>query len=135
MNPIDVTLNDYLRLMGLLEYASSKVVMPDLATRLYKILCGARISTQERIDRSIVTMNSRVIVRDIATDREREISVTYPKDAEILDYRVSVLSEIGLGLFGRREKDIVSWPVSRGLGLFEVVSVTYQPEAAGEFHL
>lgn len=133
--PITVTINDYTRLMGLLEFASLRTVTPDLAGKLYANLVAAKTLPQETIDEGIVTMNSRVYLKDINNQRETEVTLTYPHEAEPRERRVSVLSEIGTALLGRREKDLVSWKVPGGIGLFEIVKVTYQPEAAGDFYL
>jgi regulator of nucleoside diphosphate kinase len=134
-NRIVVTITDHQRLMGLMESASLKVKTPEIASRLYDSLCGARMVRQEQIDNKIVTMNSRVRLKDLTSAIEAEITVTYPQDAEPHDRRVSVFSEIGLALLGRRERDVANWKVPGGVGSFEILKVTYQPEAAGDYNL
>jgi regulator of nucleoside diphosphate kinase len=134
-NRIVVTVKDYQRLMALTEFAALKVRMPYIANRLLENLSAARLMPQANIDSGIVTMNSRVRLKDLATQRELELTVTYPQDAEPAERRVSVFSEIGLALFGRKEKEVVSWRVPGGAGSFEIAKVTYQPEAAGDFYL
>jgi regulator of nucleoside diphosphate kinase len=130
-----VTLNDYQRLMGLIEITASKAKVPEIVSKLYANLCAARMLPQEDIDRNVITMNSRVRLKDLANQRETEITLTYPVDAAPIERRVSVLSEIGLSLFGRRKNDVVSWKIPNGVGLFQIVEVTYQPEAAGDYFL
>lgn len=132
---ITVTTNDYNRLIGLMEFASVRAKMPDIANRLYDNLLRAKTLPQETIDEGIITMNSRVRMKDLNNQWETEITLTYPQDAQPRERKVSVLSEIGVALFGRREKEVVSWKVPGGPGLFEIVKVTYQPEAAGDYYL
>jgi len=132
---ITVTINDYERLMGLLEFASLMGKMPDIQSRLYTILASARTLRQETIDESIITMNSRVHLKDLNNKKETEITLTYPREASPSERRISIFSEIGIALFGRQEKEVVSWKVPGGIGLFEIVKVTYQPEAAGDYNL
>lgn len=132
---IVVTINDYQRLMGLMEFASMKVRMPEIADHLYKRLCNATMVSQDRIDEKVITMNSRVLLKEMATGRETEVTITYPEDAAPVERRVSVFSHIGLALIGRKERETVSWKVPRGIGHFEIVKVTYQPEAAGDYYL
>jgi regulator of nucleoside diphosphate kinase len=134
-NRIVVTITDHQRLMGLMEFASLKVKTPEVATRLYNSLCGARMVRQEQIDNKIITMNSRVRLKDLKSAKEAEITVTYPGEAEPHQRRVSVFSEIGVALLGRREREIVNWKVPGGVGTFEIIKVTYQPEAAGDYNL
>lgn len=132
---ITVTINDYQRLMGLLEFASLMGKMPVIQSRLYTMLVSAKTLRQETIDEAVITMNSRVHLKDLNNQRETEITLTYPRDANPAERRVSIFSEIGIALFGREEKEVVSWKVPGGIGLFEIVNVTYQPEAAGDYHL
>lgn len=132
---ITVTINDYQRLIGLMELASMKARMPDIAKRLYAKITNARTFSQETIDSGVVTMNSRVHLKDLNNDRETEITLTYPHESEPRERKISVFSEIGIALLGHREKDVVSWKVPGGVGLFEIVKVTYQPEAEGHYYL
>ncbi|HMX00858.1 MAG TPA: GreA/GreB family elongation factor [Cyclobacteriaceae bacterium] len=132
---IIVTKNDYERLMGLLGFSSIKSESKHVADRLSRNLQAARKMNQENIDRTVVTMNSRVKLKDTASKRAMEITITYPQDAEPQERRVSIISEIGLALFGRRKKDLVSWRVPNGVGHFEIAEVTYQPEASGHYYL
>ena len=80
-------------------------------------------------------MNSRVHLKDLNSQRDIELTLTYPRDAVPSERKISVFSEIGIALLGREEKEVVSWNVPDGIGLFEIVKVTYQPEAAGDYHL
>jgi regulator of nucleoside diphosphate kinase len=121
--------------MELIEFGSVKVKTPEVIDSLHKRLCDAKMLLQEDIDEKTITMNSRVKLRDLTGKRETEITITYPQDAEPRERRVSVFSEIGLALLGRKERDIVSWTVPHGIGSFEVMKVTYQPEAAGHYYL
>jgi regulator of nucleoside diphosphate kinase len=134
-DPIIVTVNDYQRLLGLIELASLKTQMPELTNQFTRHLNTARVLTQKDIAKNVVTMNSRVKLRALNSKREAEITVTYPHDAEPQERKISVFTEIGLALLGRRERDIVSWRVPNGSGLFEITKVTYQPEAAGDYYL
>lgn len=130
-----ITVNDYERLMGFVEPALSKTKMPIVTDRLHERLVAARVLSQDKIGRSVITMNSRVKLRSLTDNREAEITLAYPQDAEPREGRVSVFSEIGLALLGRKENDIVSWRVPHGVGDFRVEKVVYQPEAAGDYSL
>lgn len=134
-NRIIVTVNDHQRLMGLLKFPSVRFQTPEIVNRLHQKLSAAKTMAQEDIDRNIVTMNSRVRIKDLTSHKETEITITYPQDAEPRARRVSVFSEIGLALLGRKEQATVSWRVPNGVGLFEIAKVTYQPEAAGDYSL
>lgn len=132
---IEITINDYQRLMGLMELTSEKVTRPEIAERLFNNLRAAKMLNQEEIAHNIITMNSRVKLKDVNSKRETEITITYPQDAEPVERRVSVLSEVGLALLGRKENELVSWKIPNGLGRFEITKITYQPEAEGHYYL
>lgn len=74
---ITVTINDYNRLMGLIAFASLKVKMPDIANRLEDSLLEAKTLSQDTIDEGIITMNSRVRLKDLNNQWETEITLTY----------------------------------------------------------
>jgi regulator of nucleoside diphosphate kinase len=128
-----ITLNDRQRLLSLVEMPAFKVKMPLLIDRLAARLGSAKTLSQDEIKKNIITMNSRIKLKDIISGREAEVTVTYPGDANPARGRVSVLSEIGLALLGKRENDVVSWRVPTGIGRFSIEKVIYQPEAAGDY--
>lgn len=132
---IIITVNDYQRLTALMEFAALKTKMPRVTDRLAQNLGAARLLPQKEISSSVVTMNSRVRLKELKNGREAEITITYPQDAEPRERRVSVFSEIGMALLGRKENDIVSWRTPNGVGDFRIEKVTYQPEAAGDYYL
>jgi regulator of nucleoside diphosphate kinase len=130
-----ITVNDYQRLMGFVELASFKTKMPGVINKLIARLDSAKLFPQNEIAKNVITMNSRVRLKDVTTKRVAEITITYPQDADSRDRRVSVFSEIGLALLGQKENDIVSWRIPNGTGRFEVEKVIYQPEASGDYCL
>jgi regulator of nucleoside diphosphate kinase len=132
---ITVTVNDYNRLLDLIELTTAGSPMPTFVNRLHTYLVNAKTVEQEAIDRRVVTMNSRVHLKDIMTKRQSEVTLTYPQEAEPRERKISVLSEIGLALLGKNESDIVSWKIPGKVGLFEIVKVNYQPEAAKDYYL
>src|SRR5690606_31777857 len=95
-----ITVNDYKRITGLIEFASLQNKSPEIAGRLLKELKAAKTFEQDRISNNIVTMNSRALLREIKSGREIEITITYPQDADSKEQKVSVLSPIGIALLG-----------------------------------
>lgn len=130
-----VTLNDYQRILGMIEIAAMRTKLPDAVDRLLTNLKGARMLPQENISGDIITMNSRSRLTELSSGKEIEITVTYPHDADNLLKKISVFSPIGIALLGSRVGDTVSWKVPSGIGQFRVDKITYQPEAVGHYHL
>lgn len=134
MKQMLVTVNDYRRLLDQMEFASIKVSNALIVEQLYDALMNAKMLPPENIASNVVTMNSRVLLRELCSGREAELTITYPKDADNRKRKVSVFSEIGIALLGQQAGDTVSWKVPEGNGQFEILSVTYQPEAVGDYY-
>jgi len=83
------------------------------------------------VPRDVVTMNSRVRVKDLNTGREITYQIVFPRDADVAQNRISVLAPIGTGLLGHSAGSIVEWDVPSGTRCFRILAVEYQPEAAG----
>jgi regulator of nucleoside diphosphate kinase len=132
---ITITINDYKKLLGLLQFSQGRSLPGELFDRLHAHLANAKTVEQESIDSRVITMNSRVHLKDVTTNRQSEITLTYPWEAEPRERKISVLSEPGVALLGKKENDIVSWKTPQKVGQFEIVKVSYQPEAAKDYFL
>lgn len=130
-----ITINDYQRLSGLIKFAALETKMPDVINRLHSKFRAAKMLPQDRILNNVITMNSRVLLKEITNAREAEVTVTYPQEADGREGKISIFSPIGLALLGRQAGDIVSWKTPNGTGRFEIVKIIYQPEAFGHYYL
>ena len=69
------------------------------------------------------------------TGEERELTLVYPRDADGQPDKVSILAPVGSALLGLRIGDTIEWPVPGGRTIrLQVLSIRFQPEAAGELH-
>jgi regulator of nucleoside diphosphate kinase len=87
------------------------------------------------VPKGVVTMHSRVRVRDVEEDETETYSLVYPDEADINDGKLSVLAPLGTALLGTRVGDVVEFDAPAGTRRLKVERVLYQPEAAGDFHL
>ncbi|MBN1332501.1 MAG: nucleoside diphosphate kinase regulator [Synergistales bacterium] len=83
----------------------------------------------------VITMNSRVRLRDLESGEEMMYILVFPEDADFRNNKISVLAPIGTALLGYRVGDIIEWKVPKGIRKIKVEELLYQPEAAGDFHL
>jgi regulator of nucleoside diphosphate kinase len=83
----------------------------------------------------VVTMNTKVSLRDLDTNEEMIITLVFPRDADITQSKVSVLAPIGTAMLGYRIGDTFTWNVPDGVRRLQVEKVLYQPEASGDLHL
>jgi regulator of nucleoside diphosphate kinase len=99
-------------------------------------LRSAVVVPPDRVPPDIVTMRSRLVLRDVESGARREVVLVYPEEERAHDGHVSVLSPVGVALLGLSEGALVGWPLPSGrTAVLKVESVQYQPEAAEEFHL
>lgn len=69
----------------------------------------AQIIKETEAPSDLVTMNSRVRYLNLDTNKESEITIVYPKDANLSEGRVSVLASLGSALIGLREGEVIDW--------------------------
>ena len=91
----------------------------------------AIIVDKTEVPPDVVTMNSRVRVRDLATRAEFVWAIVFPQAASAKRNQVSVLAPIGTALIGYRAGDTVEWKMPSGPRRLRILEVEYQPEAAG----
>jgi len=85
----------------------------------------------EEIPPSVVTIGSRVRLRDLDSGALGEYTLVLPGSADIRQGNVSVLAPVGTALLGQQEGDVVEWVVPVGRKRFRIEAVLYQPEAEG----
>ncbi|WP_294036546.1 GreA/GreB family elongation factor [Sphingopyxis sp.] len=78
---------------------------PDSATRSRAVLHKAA-----RRPPGTVTMHSHVTFTDEASDREYRYQLVFPKDADVAENRISVLTLVGAGLIGLKPGQTILWP-------------------------
>ncbi len=103
--------------------------------KLEQELNRAQVVTSEKIPRDVMTMNSKVLLKDLETGEKMEYTLVYPADADLMENRISVLAPIGTAILGFREGDVIDWKVPDGLVKLEVEKILYQPESAGDLDL
>ena len=101
----------------------------------------ARIVRSTEVPKDVVTMNSRVRVRDLDSGDAVVFSLVYPSfpsaagSDHLADMTVSVLAPIGTAVLGYRVGDTIEWDVPAGARTLKVENVLFQPEAAGRYDL
>jgi regulator of nucleoside diphosphate kinase len=108
----------------------------EMAELLDEELGRATVVPQRAIPRDVVTMNSQVRFRDEQTGQESEVTLVYPKDADVTKRRVSILAPVGMALIGLRIEQSIQWPMPNGKSRrLKVISISYQPESSGDWDL
>lgn len=133
---ISITQFDHQRLSELLAVADEFNYRdrPDLK-RLSQEMERGELTDSHNVAPTVVTMNSRVQLRDLDSDERMEYTLVFPKDADIGSGKISVMSPVGTAILGYSVGDTIEWAVPDGKRRIQIEAVPYQPEAAGDYHL
>ena len=91
--------------------------------------------------RDVVTMNSRVKLRDLDSGDALDFSLVFPTfplaagSDHLAPMTVSVLAPIGTAVLGYRVGDTIEWEVPAGVRRLKVEDLPFQPESAGRYDL
>lgn len=84
----------------------------------------------------VVTMYSRVVLRDLHSGARSRLAVCWPPDAEPAAGFVSALSPAGSALLGLRVGDVAQWTTPGGERRAAAIeTIVFQPEASGDYAL
>jgi len=81
----------------------------------------------------VVTMHTRVRVRDMGSGEVQTYTLAFPHEADLTSARLSVLAPLGTALLGYRQGDEIVWEMpggARRLLIEQVQPATRQPPAA-----
>ncbi|NLJ76665.1 MAG: nucleoside diphosphate kinase regulator [Peptococcaceae bacterium] len=131
---IFITEKDKIKLQKLINEAkefhpSSEVYLNNLEQELDR----AQLVDSQKVPHDVITMHSKVLLRDIDSGEEMIYTLVYPNEANIMEDKISVLAPVGTAIIGLREKDAIDWKIPSGMVRLEVKEILYQPEAAGDF--
>lgn len=124
---------DRRRLEGLLRvFRQRPEVDPYHLYALERELARAEVVSTDAMPAGVVTMNSRVALRDPESGAWLEVCLAFPgSGAGRRELSVPVLSPLGVALLGRRVGDVLEWNTAEGPRRFCIERLLYQPEAEG----
>lgn len=132
---ISITEADFDRLRTLVESSHYRATHSASVTTLSEELEQGKVINSRKIPKGVVTMHSKVRVRDREEDETEEYTLVYPEQADINDGKLSVLAPLGMALLGAKVGQVVRFEAPAGPRRLKVEKILYQPEAAGDLHL
>jgi len=131
---IVITEADRARLSQVLDvnYSFGDEKMGQCLRELNSDLEQATIVESGEVPHDVVTMNSKVILRDLDSDEEEEWALCYPQEADVFENRISVLAPMGVAMLGCRPGDVIEWDTPKSKAKAKIVRISYQPEASGD---
>jgi regulator of nucleoside diphosphate kinase len=134
---IFITKNDRERLGNLIEIARERDngTNREYLNRLEEELDRAELIEPKDTPPDVITMRSKVRLKDLSTGEQMVYSLVFPTEAKFDEGKISILAPIGTAMLGYRRGDVIEWQVPSGLRRLRVEEILYQPESAGEYHL
>lgn len=130
-----ITHIDKNRLMERVEEAKSSTDYRDTRhlEQLVRELGRAEVfSDSDQVPSDLITMRSRVRLKNLSTGRELPCTLVYPEESDPDQSKISVVAPLGVAMLGCRIGDSFEVVLPRGAVTFIVESIEYQPEAAGD---
>ena len=133
---ICITSTDIERLKSLLDFArpTNEIDLANLE-RLEEELYRANIVEPEDIPLNVVTINSKVWLREIDSDHEITFILVFPLEANLSEHKISILAPIGSAVIGRQTCDIIKWESPGGIKRAKIRKMLCRSEISGEFRL
>jgi len=95
----------------------------------------AEVVASEDIPPDVVTMRSKVRLKDLDTNEENSYSIVFPTEANFDEGKISVLAPMATALLGSRLGATVEFEAPGRTRRLKVLELIYQPESAGDLNL
>ena len=123
-NPIYITHTDKEKLSKLIEESKQNEKKNNsYLKKLEAEINRAIIRSESQLPTNIVTMDSNVLL--VVDGSEEEATLVYPKHANVLKNKISVLSPLGTAILGYEEGSTIEWEVPDGMIEIFVKKVTH----------
>ncbi|MEZ0541736.1 transcription elongation factor GreA [Fibrella arboris] len=93
-------------------------------SKLEEVLANARLLDESSIDTSIVSVLSKVKIKNKKTGAEVTYTLVSEEEADLKQFRISVGSPIGKGLLGKKVGEVAEITVPAGKIEFEVIDIS-----------
>ncbi len=124
------------RLLSELDHVRIRRLLPQhgVPGPLAELLNGADLLPPREVPAHVATMYSQLLLADLVTGEQRELTLCYPVDADPAQGRVSVLSPAGTSLLGLSVGEQARWQTPDGRQhAVRLLAILFQPEANGNY--
>ena len=109
------------------EYDQAKNEQAQLEERIAKLegmLRNAKVIDEDEIRTDVVSVGSKVAVKDLEYDEEMEYIIVGSAEADPFEGKISNESPLGSSLLGRKKGDVVKVPVPDGIIEYAILDIT-----------
>ncbi len=125
---------DQQRLLVMIQKMLRQDLTPEQAALLQQLkerLESANICSRKAVTRDMVTMNSKVCIKDQDTGIKTFPIICFPEDANEKYGKFSILNPLAINLLGSRVGQKISVKLNYRLKHYSIEALIFQPEAAG----
>ena len=133
-NNLTITKSDLERLQKFFYNHNEYEVKPNIKLVEEKISVANKVDSK-KIAPNVVTMNSKVKVKNMALGKSFSLELVYPDAVDTTNFKISIFSPIGASMYGYAQGDEFIWYGGNGKNSFLIEEITYQPESAGDYDL
>ena len=132
-----VTRTDRERLINLIELTREQNERANFSyiNKLEDELRDAKVMASEDIPPDVVTMRSKIKLKDLDTGDETVYSIVFPTEASFRDGKISILAPLATALLGYKLGDIVKVDAPTRVRRVLISEILYQPESVGNYDL
>lgn len=132
-----VTKTDLQRLGNLIEMVRNREEheLYQYIDKLEEKLEFAEVAASEDIPSNVITMRSKVRLKDLENGEEHFYTLVFPTEAKFEEGKLSILSPLATAILGCRLGDTVEFQAPGRLRRLKVLEILYQPESAGDYNL
>lgn len=132
---IFVTETDRERLGNLIRLVRDQNDRPHFAyaDKLEEELEFAEVVAPEEIPPDVVTMRSKIELKDLDTGEESSYTIVFPTEANFDEGKISILAPIATALLGNKIGSTVEFDAPSRRKRVEIVNILYQPESVGNY--
>jgi regulator of nucleoside diphosphate kinase len=134
---IYVTRTDRERLSNMIELVRDQDDRANLpyVSKLEDELNFAEVVDPGKIPSDVVTMRSKIKLKDLDTDEEKVYSIVFPSEANFDEGKISILAPLATALLGYKRGNIVEVDAPSRRRRLLISEILYQPESAGNYDL
>lgn len=95
----------------------------------------AEVVASSDIPPDVVTMRSKIKLKDLDTGEEKVYSIVFPSEADFDQGKISILAPLATALLGYKRGDTVEFEAPSRLRRLLIMDILYQPESVGDYNL
>jgi len=108
------------------EYEEAKNEQGRIGSRIREIeeiLSRAELIDVSNMDSNVINLGNKVLIKDLSSGEEMEITIVNPQEADIFEGKISVDSPLGKALLGRRLGETIRIRAPKGVQRFQILGI------------